>query len=721
MPNNNSENFPLNRNNKRLKARRRRQTPAAQDFEFNAANEAFQEEQTRKDWQILASLYPDDEREKILEQRWLETVLPAMEAARANNKGLKRKREPQQEWVQQKKARINTIAEDILEEEEIDDMLPEEWKGAAMVDDHHILLPDFEDGLKMEVLPMDEEDVYLPTLSMITWNFEKYGPTTPALVREAKQAAITSILDTYHPAIMVMQEVSNAPLLLKGDQAHQIPGLEDQNLNEQYQNEMQFEATFPTALRNLHARLNLGNFRTVIGQYRSGDPVANLKNLKKDLANKLSLLQDDNTPSTLLVRQILSNAIQKTKKKVTAINSLIKTKDKKKTQIDKAEANKRIKRRLEHLESELEGLNALLNTNLNGNEGIDPNLYADTQYRLQLAKVLKAVQDNVFKGAGNELMEDDIPLPPYSIRNEYRLLEGPRFGNAKNLKGGAPDYYPCFYDTAVFHGEPELYTADLNSQMVGEGMDDYLKQHDPCQSNHFRYGNIKKGKDIRFGDYTDALGNRVFEEWNLDKDFLQNRRLVLWKFKLPTKRYYLRERKGRQPYQEYMPLFVGVIHTSPSINIRNEVDACLEVMRDLAEKSGIPVLVGGDWYMQKKAAKAWYELAAQVPEEGEWRQENWFLVEPGVNTNYFNNDSEGQIADHFVGERMIFNEEATTAVSPHEFRLGKTEQNPLLQKTQSEMENWLGIKVDHAPIYTSLTINLETVMERLLNKEKKCT
>lgn len=273
-------------------------------------------------------------------------------------------------------------------------------------------------------------------------------------------------------------------------------------------------------------------------------------------------------------------------------------------------------------------------------------------------------------------------------------------------------------------GEEELKRQRQFSRTKREGALNTTLEHsyDVDRGVQFTAGNYKenyalltKGAEILetsapiaidLATGTKTEGNEAFTFSKKDK---VNRRLVMWKLTLNASPYTLRP----TPFRDIprAQVYLGVVHTSPSIDIKSEIEGILHRAQVESNESGIPVILIGDFYMQNSAPQIWEKLKA-----GQY--ENWKLVYPENVTN-FPHSGEGQIADHAVVDAKAFKELGTQAIlrptSEHE-ALGN---QPFVPDQKKLSESYTDIGVDHAQIMTLLEIDPRTYPKMLQPPTKR--
>ncbi len=246
----------------------------------------------------------------------------------------------------------------------------------------------------------------------------------------------------------------------------------------------------------------------------------------------------------------------------------------------------------------------------------------------------------------------------YKPSSEYQMLTGPNFES-----GTYKENYPLLVNTAQIIGAPTCFTVD-----------------------------IETGKDYPF-DPTNSQPIPFSTEQKI------NRRLVVWKLTLNASEHLLRPLPQRSvPTFEF---YLGVIHTSPSIDIKTEVKRALDAAQQISNRDGIPMALVGDWYMQRSAKDIWSDLqGGKLPE--------WQLVAPQTITNY-PSQGEGQKADHGVVDSQAFTNANAFPVVPNTDPLAEISAPNQMPDEQTMRELYTSMGVDHSLVMHDLTINPEYI------------
>lgn len=429
-------------------------------------------------------------------------------------------------------------------------------------------------------------DMNVPLIVVVTWNMEKYsksGNAAKRKIKASKREAILRMLDTFHPTAIIMQEVTNADLLIEGQpikkrQRNREEGLKDADLH-----------------------------KVTIAHYEAQNPGA-------------------------------------FKKK-------------------------------------------------RGREEEQDNPFADRQY---------------------------------PVGNEYGASSGPAFNTIsydkknKKIKTGYQESYPLLFDKGSVIGTPKAYTFDPKKQELVP----FEEGDTPIV-----FGRSDKNRE-KASQRRAKKENRVYKQPKLPKSWkgLQedtNRQLVVWEIEIPAGRYNFRPnlkpspsapglykkagikfRKNRELPTRKMLL--GVVHTSPSMDLRAEVDNIMLHAQKIVDEKQLPMLIGGDWYMQKANKEMWKKL------ESAKKASDWKLLAPHNITNFPGKEgAEGQIADHYAG--LGVKELNTRAIVPSAHMETAPESHPL-KPEDDLLKTWTDIKADHAPVMT--VVELETDGKKIWKKPK---
>ncbi|HTT89855.1 MAG TPA: hypothetical protein VMF65_09905 [Acidimicrobiales bacterium] len=214
----------------------------------------------------------------------------------------------------------------------------------------------------------------------------------------------------------------------------------------------------------------------------------------------------------------------------------------------------------------------------------------------------------------------------YKPSDTYAMHEGPRF-----TSGGYGENYPVMYNTSQIIGEPTSFTVNL---ATNESTPFDLSKPQP------------------------AIG--------FSSEQKRNRQLVVWRLLFNASPWSFRPVYGRSI--PVVTFYVGVVHTSPSIDIKTEIRSISDVAQKTSDKDGIPMVIVGDFYMQRSAKDIWKNLH-------DGKEEHWEIVHPKGNTN-FPHKGEGQIADHSVFDKEAFTDAKSFSVPPLEGSLQPISDNP---------------------------------------------
>lgn len=644
-----------------------------------------------------------------------------------------------------------------------------------------------------------------PSISIITWNIEKFGVSTDKAILQKKSETIGRILDQLHPIIMVMQEVTNAQMLIDGDDDIGLSGLKKTDVLDAHWKDALYPFRFQSGIKSL---LHVLSSCLITPNESLDDKVKNLLeqlgNIENDSIEEFIILINQTFKLSLSRKLLDSNSLDLLLKDFIA---LLKTKDE--TELNNLKFNclslePTLDSRKQYLfypvtqikqfhkkfnrEDREETLIHILN-NLDEHEQkllSEQKLSTESleQYYLRTfmspyGDTYNAKEEQHFL---NVLMEKQFFFKDkYELSSEYAMLKGPRFVAGVELNTMS-DFYPVFYNKAVIHSPPELSVCDLES---GE-----IKILDYREYQHtFRYGTVKKEQvakviqklenelerfkakleknttsltaveeklairiqkkmkqevqihqnllrqkeslkeqiidnernilesnsklqlrntlitEIATHELTGKMEVKRTDNLDLNEPYKKNRKLVLWKFKIPVNRYDLRPEisslpSGSRNYHKYTEVYVGVVHTSPSLKIKTEITAIMQGAKKLSQETKIPILLGGDWYMQKAMKIAFNEMKAG-------KNSDWVLIEPGNNTNIPGLGKKGQIADHFMGKKGDVEEVVVRTLPPPSYTLGlsgETQNEWLKKRDATDYNQWRNITVDHTPVYSLVNI-----------------
>jgi hypothetical protein len=613
-----------------------------------------------------------------------------------------------------------------------------------------------------------------PSISIITWNVQKFGRKGKKEILKEKSEAIARILDQVNPMIMVMQEVSDADFLFNGNEIPggktQLTGLKSINLFDEYQKDIKIIHLFRKDLVEIQKSVN-----NIYNYPPKKITVANLGlNESRDLVdlinNYLALTEEDGFKSIKDILNYTDNT-QSYKDATTEyinlranLNQIDANLSKIDSDLSKSPPLPTGKKRLTQVQREqLAAVKIKMKAEKEKLESERKEVLA--KYKIAksffyILMVLENLSPNFSNGTDELLDSEKEKLinelkQPYLLSTEYEMLKGPKFAAGIDLNA-TPDHYPVFYNKAAIHGHPELYIYNLDTKVKEK-----LNYEDFDYT--IRYGTLESKKEIeklnkkiaketekvnKNGD-NDSFKKKSEENIKLFKNLIDqiekkeldvvmskktdlknkqstiiqqkirdkieiNRCLVLWKFKLPLPtNHNFRSFKmdnewnplfslNRTITLSYTELYVGVVHTSPSIKIKNEITNILACAEDLL-KEGIPILLGGDWYMEKKSIVEFRKLKND-------ENEKWTLIAPKNLTN-FPGKGTGQVADHFIVQKLLFANVATKSLPPPIYVKGVSGEivnTPWgLPYSIDEYSAWTKIKVDHTPVYSLQNIQLK--------------
>ena len=248
------------------------------------------------------------------------------------------------------------------------------------------------------------------------------------------------------------------------------------------------------------------------------------------------------------------------------------------------------------------------------------------------------------------------------------MHEGPRF-----TSGGYGENYPVMYNTSQIIGEPTSFTVNL---ATNESTPFDLSKPQP------------------------AIG--------FSSEQKINRQLVVWKLLFNASPWSFRPVYGRSI--PVVTFYVGVVHTSPSIDIKTEIRSILDVAQKTSDKDGIPMVIVGDFYMQRSAKDIWKNLH-------DGKEEHWEIVHPRGNTN-FPHKGEGQIADHSVFDKEAFTDAKSFSVPPLEDSLQPISDNPTDLELKYYERYYTGMGVDHTTVMNDLSLNLDSFPQSTYTKPR---
>jgi hypothetical protein len=254
--------------------------------------------------------------------------------------------------------------------------------------------------------------------------------------------------------------------------------------------------------------------------------------------------------------------------------------------------------------------------------------------------------------------EDKLGYKPSAT---YGMYEGPRFES-----GTYGENYPAMYNKSQIIGTPTCFTVDLGSK----------------QETNFDLSTTQPA-------ITFSTEQKI------------NRRLVVWKLDFNASPWSFRPVPGREI--PVVTFYVGVIHTSPSINIKNEIENVLQVAQQISDRDGIPMAIVGDFYMQRSATQIWDSLHSD-------NEEYWQIVHPQRNTN-FPHQGEGQIADHSLADKEAFTNARSFSVPPLKDSLQPISKNPTDLKQKEYEKYYTGMGVDHTTVMNDFSLNLASFEE----------
>jgi hypothetical protein len=246
----------------------------------------------------------------------------------------------------------------------------------------------------------------------------------------------------------------------------------------------------------------------------------------------------------------------------------------------------------------------------------------------------------------------------YKPSDQYQMLKGPSFES-----GSYRENYPLLINTSQVIGTPTCFTVNLQT-------------------------GVEQPFDV---------GNNNQQAIPFSKTDKVNRHLVVWKLALNVSPHLLRPLPGRDiaTWEMYM----GVVHTSPSINIKNEITLILQYAKQISDRDKIPMAIVGDWYMQRSATALWQQL-----QRGEMQP--WQLVVPETKTN-FPGKGEGQTADHGIVDNTAFSSTGVFPFLPPQDPFGAIERQDR-RPSEDEMEEvYTSMGVDHALVMHDLDLLME--------------
>lgn len=247
----------------------------------------------------------------------------------------------------------------------------------------------------------------------------------------------------------------------------------------------------------------------------------------------------------------------------------------------------------------------------------------------------------------------------YKPSDEYQMLKGPSFES-----GSYRENYPLLINTSQVIGTPTCFTVNLQTGV----------------EQPFDVSNNNNQQPIPFSKVAQV-----------------NRHLVVWKLTLNVSPHLLRPQPGRGiPTWE---LYMGVVHTSPSIDIKNEISLILQYAKQISDRDGVPMAIVGDWYMQRSATDLWQQL-----QKGQMQP--WQLVYPDTKTN-FPGKGEGQTADHGIVDSSAFAPTGVFPFLPPQDPFGAIERQDKKPDEQEMEEVYTSMGVDHALVMHDLDLLLD--------------
>jgi hypothetical protein len=301
-------------------------------------------------------------------------------------------------------------------------------------------------------------------------------------------------------------------------------------------------------------------------------------------------------------------------------------------------------------------------------------------------------------------METDEPeIPHYPLGNEYGMAEGPTYRS-----GTYRENYPLLYERTQVAEEPKAHFVH------GTG-------------SSYRLAPVAEGEEKSFGTETNTRREPLVWEIDMASSLFNLRSEV----KLPenpdpgAQDWAQRTSQRRARAVTRQKMYVMVVHTSPSMSIKDEVAdimAKAEWLRKQKDDQGrpIPVILAGDWYMEKadnarfsgfvEGKGDWSTAAAPVRpgdeidteerrEYGEDKQQFIRTNQPGKGV--------GQAADHYVINQRF--EQIRTDIIPAK----PARNSPLTTAAQDRQVDekrdayaWREQGVDHTPVVTYLSVSI---------------
>jgi hypothetical protein len=270
------------------------------------------------------------------------------------------------------------------------------------------------------------------------------------------------------------------------------------------------------------------------------------------------------------------------------------------------------------------------------------------------------------------------PKVSYPVSQEYAFLPGPEFARAHFT-----EYYPLLYDTAVVIGEPELLVSKpLTVSRIRQGFRSTEKLLEPYdEPRPFMAKKPKGGKKqaAKGGKKQAAKGGKKQLE-----DPRTPRGPAFWRIRMkalphntrPPKKQSKEQSKDQSDDQSILELYLGVVHTTPGM-LNDDIFYILACAATLVPE-GKPVLIGGDWYMQRSAKMQWKKLQ---------NHEVWALGLPHGTTNY----KPGKIAQ--TADHMVFGKQhASLGGTP--IRVQEPDKIPYEGLTGIDRDEMLGLRED---------------------------
>jgi len=308
-----------------------------------------------------------------------------------------------------------------------------------------------------------------PSISIITWNIEKFGKSTNKVVLRKKSETIGRILDQLQPMIMAMQEVTNAQLLIDGDNQVGLSGLKQIDVLNSYWMDVLYPFRFQSGIKSLLAVLTNSELKNgVLTKEKIKNLHDQLKSIENDTIEELIILINLTVTKFSKMRSLKSIKFNDI---LDDFITLLKTEDQSeltkqkfkgfKTRSKKAYFKEYLSYSVDQIKQFHEKFNK--EDRKETLKDIIGMLFKEETefFEDSLEKVMKPY-DKTYNAEEekrflNMLMEMEFDLnqklllkDKYELSSEYAMLKGPRFIAGVELDTMS-DFYPVFYNKAVIH------------------------------------------------------------------------------------------------------------------------------------------------------------------------------------------------------------------------------------------------------------------------------